>query len=169
MATTSAHRPASARDERRMRRYRGHSSGANALRAFRSQGGRRKEHPPQLTNQSFPDATVRGADHPLDVRSAKRSVARWPSRSTQLRIRPRGEADSCGWPLFGPAGEMTVSTAGDHAGTERSCVVAVTIVAANSKQPTPKQPCLMRAMISHSPTRLLDPESECAAARVPIG
>jgi hypothetical protein len=63
----------------------------------------------QFTNQSVPEETSRGADQPVAVRSAKRSVAFWPSRSTQLRSCPCAEAESCGCALFGPAGERSGS------------------------------------------------------------
>src|SRR5262245_60332719 len=75
----------------------------------------------QLTNQSLPDATVRGADHPALVRSAKRRLAFGPSRSIQLRITPREDVESCGWALFAPAGDGSASIDGVHAAVDRSC------------------------------------------------
>ena len=68
----------------------------------------------QLTNQSLPDATVRGADHPDAVRSANFNAAVRPSCSIQLRSMPRSEAASWGSLLFRPAGDSSRSIATDH-------------------------------------------------------
>ena len=79
----------------------------------------------QLTNQSLPDAAVRGVDHPAAVRSEKRSVDVSPFRSIQLRSTPRVDEDSCGCPLFGPAGEGMRSIEENSEWFEPFCAVTV--------------------------------------------
>src|SRR5688572_9314786 len=81
----------------------------------------------QFTNQFAPDATSRAADQPLAVRSANRSVAFCPSRSTQLNSSPRAEDESCGCALFGPAGERAWSIATGQALFERPCPLTATV------------------------------------------
>src|SRR5712675_988505 len=82
----------------------------------------------QLTNQFAPDATVRASVHPLSVRSEKRKVAFSPERSTQLSTTRSPSEESCGWALWGAAGDVnaitvrgqpaSVETAGDWPATD---------------------------------------------------
>src|SRR5438552_9502694 len=68
----------------------------------------------QFTNQFVPLATVRASLQPLSVRSAKRSVALSPDRSTQLRTMRSPSADSCGCALFAAAGDDNGVTFNDQ-------------------------------------------------------
>src|SRR5262245_58677397 len=67
----------------------------------------------QYTNRSVAEATLRAADQPPVVRSENFSVDVGPDRSTQLRMTPRSDADSCGCPLSGDAGVARRTTDGE--------------------------------------------------------
>ena len=68
----------------------------------------------QFTNQSVPEATVRASVQPASVRSEKRKLAVSPERSTQLSTTRSPCVDSCGWALFGAAGDVSGVTSSDQ-------------------------------------------------------
>src|SRR5262245_772413 len=70
----------------------------------------------QLTNQSSPEATWRGSDQPLVVRSANLSEAVSPDCSIQLRIARPSNVESRGSALpRAAAGEAISTIFGSHA------------------------------------------------------
>ena len=97
------------------------SSAANARRGCHRRAGSTDGTSAQLTNQSWPLATVRGSVQPDAVRSAKRSEASSPARSIQLRRTPRGDTVSCGCALPAGAGDGSADTCNPVACSVRPC------------------------------------------------